>query len=112
MSEEFSLQAWASTPLEIYNEEEYFEAEVLPLIYQLRDKCVARNIPMATLVEYAHKAPGKSDARFVANASLTRSPYEQLAFIQIRDSGSVIDVAQGLSWITAAYLRKPESPTH
>jgi len=112
MSDQFSLQEWANTPQEIYDEEEYFESEVLPLIYQLRDKCAARDIPMATLVGYANTAPGKSAARFVAHTSITRSPYEQLAFIQIMDAESTIGVRQGLSLLTAAYGAKPESPTH
>jgi len=112
MNYQFSLQEWANVPLEIYNEEEYFEAEVLPLIYQLRDKCAARNLPMTTMVEYSNKTPSHSDTLFVANASLMRSSYAQIAIIQIVQADSVRDAVQGFAWVTAAYKAKPESPTH
>lgn len=106
MSEHFSLQDWINTPQELFDEEAYFDAEVRPLIYAVRDACAARNIPFAVLVDYAKRAADSCASVLIAAASVNRSSYDLLAAIQISQAENVREAVEGFATVTSAYKAK------
>ena len=108
MSNEFTLKEWADMPEEYFDEEEYFDAEVKPLLDQVRGLCEARGIGMFTAVEFMNAETSRGVHVSSIFAPGRASP-QHLVAIPMYQTGSLRTAAMTIIDVDLAYSSKPKA---